>query len=438
VPPGDIVICNTEPPCGEVALDNRPRLNEDVVHVAVHSTEIMSSAPQPASPESGVPRDTPLRLGIVGLGLAGPLMTHAAAANPGIELVAAADPGSAPREAFARDFGARVYADAEQLFMDESVQAVYIGTPHQLHEPHAVAALRHGKHVVVEKPLALTLADCDAIVAATRASAVRLIVGHTHGFDPNVRLIRQQIRSGEFGPLALVALSNYTDFLYRPRRPEELDTALGGGIIYNQLPHQIDIARLLADSPVTRVRAASGVLDPARPTEGLVNVFLKFASGASASILYSGYDFFDSDELHGRVGELGHLKPAGREGAARRSLAALAHAETKERAGRLVYGVFRPEPPSYPPHFGLLTATCARGDLRFSERGVAVYDANGRRELQPPVGPQQTGHDVLLEELLHAVHTGTDAVQNAEWGRATVQVLLAVLQSAREDREISL
>ena len=61
---------------------------------------------------------------------------------------------------------------------------------------------------------------------------------------------------------------NYTNFLYRPRRPEELDTAQGGGILFNQVPHQIDIARLLGGGLVRSVRAQTTVLDPARPTEG--------------------------------------------------------------------------------------------------------------------------------------------------------------------------
>ena len=103
----------------------------------------------------------------------------------------------------------------------------------------------------------------------------------------------------------MIAMSNYTDFIYRPRRPEELDTSQGGGILFNQIPHQVDIARLLSGSEVRQVRATTGILDRNRPTEGSCMAMLSFQDGAAASLIYSGYDRFDSDELHGWIGESG-------------------------------------------------------------------------------------------------------------------------------------
>ncbi len=151
-----------------------------------------------------------------------------------------------PREAFARDHNARSYEDMQMLVRDPAVEVVYIATPHQFHAAHAILAAEHGKHIILEKPMALTLAECDAIIAAVERHKVQLIVGHTHAFDPAVRLMRDIIARGELGRLGLIHSFNYTNYLYRPRRPEELDTALGGGILFNQVPHQIDTARLLA------------------------------------------------------------------------------------------------------------------------------------------------------------------------------------------------
>ena len=138
-------------------------------------------------------------------------------------------------------------------------RSIYIATPHQFHREHAVLAAEHGKHVILEKPLALTLEDCDAIIAAAERHRIHLIVGHTHAFDPAVRAMRGIIASGEIGRLGLVHSFNYTNYLYRPRRPEELDTARGGGILFNQVPHQIDTARLLGGGLVRSVRAGAGV-----------------------------------------------------------------------------------------------------------------------------------------------------------------------------------
>ena len=101
---------------------------------------------------------------------------------------------------------------------------------------------------------------------------------------------------------------NYTDYLYRPRRPEELDTALGGGAIFNQGAHQVDIVRLIGGGRVESVRAATGAWDRTRPTEGAYAALLTFATGAFASLTYSGYGNFDSDEFQGWIGEMGQKK----------------------------------------------------------------------------------------------------------------------------------
>src|SRR6202044_554585 len=254
------------------------------------------------------PPGAPLGLAIAGLGMAGAVMVRAAAVHPGVKLVAAADPHDGPRDAFARGFNAPAYADITELCADPAVDIVYIATPHQYHAAHAALAAGAGKHVILEKPMALTLADCDAIIAALERAKIHLIVGHTHAFDPAVREMRCIVTSGELGRLGMIAAWNYTNFLYRPRRPEELDTAKGGGILFNQVPHQIDTVRLIGGGLVKSVRAQVGVLDPARPTEANCTAFLEFANGVAASLVYSGYDFFDSDELHFWVSERGSPK----------------------------------------------------------------------------------------------------------------------------------
>jgi phthalate 4,5-cis-dihydrodiol dehydrogenase len=89
-------------------------------------------------------RSKPIGLGIVGLGMAGTVMVHAAAAHPDYAIRAAADPHKAPREAFARDHNARGYSDVEFLVADPAVEVVYVATPHQFHAAHAIVAAQHG------------------------------------------------------------------------------------------------------------------------------------------------------------------------------------------------------------------------------------------------------------------------------------------------------
>lgn len=165
---------------------------------------------EPAHPFARTDGPTaPIRLGIAGLGLAGAFMIRAAAAHPRIALWAAMDPLERPRQAFARDFGARTYGRFEDLCSDPSIEVIYVASPHQHHAQQAVEALQHGKHVLVEKPLALTLEDCDRVIAAAERTGLNVIVGHTHAFDPNIRHMRALIESGEVGRLGMILSFNY-------------------------------------------------------------------------------------------------------------------------------------------------------------------------------------------------------------------------------------
>lgn len=384
----------------------------------------------------GAADPAPIGLGIAGLGMAGAVMVQAAAAHGGYVLRAAADPHAAPRAAFARDFNASVYEDIGALCADPAVEVVYIATPHQFHAPHAILAAQHGKHIILEKPMALTLADCDAIIAAVERHKVHLIVGHTHAFDPTVRCMFATIFEGFLGRLGMIHSFNYTNFLYRPRRPEELDTAQGGGILFNQVPHQIDIVRLLGGGLVKSVRAQTTMLDPTRPTEGSCAALLQFESGAAASLVYSGYDYFDSDEWHFGISERGAPKKIDH-GAAKRALRQTSD-ETRARTETFAYGSGQPALPPHPPHFGITIATCERGELRASADGLILYDARGATE-QPIEGRNSvSGRREVLDDMRAALRDGIPPNHDGRWGKATLEVALAIQQSAREGHEIAL
>jgi phthalate 4,5-cis-dihydrodiol dehydrogenase len=254
-----------------------------------------------------------LRIGIVGLGGAAMQMLPSLLHDPRIRITAVADVDDEARRCFAADFGVTGYGRMEDICGDGNVDAVYVATPHAAHTPQAIVAAEPKKHVLVEKPLALSVADCLAIAAAARTNGVHVVVGHTHAFDPPVLAMWQLLRTGTLGRVVMVNTWNYGAFLYRPGRPEELDTARGGGIIFNQVPHQVDMARLLGGEVVGSVRSAAWILDPSRPTEGSHATFLELADGAAATLVYSGYDYFDSDELHAWTGEMGEpRRPAAR------------------------------------------------------------------------------------------------------------------------------
>src|ERR1700690_990811 len=223
-----------------------------------------------------------LNLGVIGLGRAFTLMLPTFASHPLIAMVAASDPRADARERFAAEFGAKVYESAEALCADPEVQAVYVASPHQFHVDHVKLAAAQRKHVLVEKPMALTVDDCREMIAAARQAGIQLLVGHSHSYDLPYLRTREMIRTGAHGRVRMINALNFTDFLYRPRRPEELDAAQGGGVVFSQGAHQVDIVRLLAGSKATSVRAFTGNWDPARASEGAYTAQIKFDNGSFA------------------------------------------------------------------------------------------------------------------------------------------------------------
>lgn len=385
-----------------------------------------------------------LKIGVAGLGRAFTLMLPTFMADPRVELVAAADPRGEARARFADDFSARTYGSVEDLCGDPAVEVVYVATPHQDHARHVAIAAAAGKHVLVEKPMAITLDDCFAMIEAARAANVHLIVGHSHSFDAPVKRAREIVASGAVGAVRMITAVNFTDFLYRPRRPEELDTAQGGGVIFSQGAHQLDIVRLLAGGHARSIRAATGRWDDTRPTEGAYQALLTFENGAFASLTYSGYAHFDSDEFTGWISEMGLPKERGRYGTARKALreAASATTETGLKNGRN-YGGADYVPPTpvdarsrYHQHFGLILVSCERADLRLLPNGVAIYgDAESSLD---EVAVSEVPRIEVMDELYDAVVLGRAPLHDGSWALATTEACLATLRSAREGKEIPL
>jgi phthalate 4,5-cis-dihydrodiol dehydrogenase len=383
-----------------------------------------------------------LKLGVAGLGRGFMLLLPTLAAHPGIRLVAAADPRKEARRQFRDDFAATTYAEVVDLCSDPDVEAVYIATPHQFHREHVELAAAHGKHVLVEKPMALSLEDCQAMIDAMRRAGRWLVVGHSHSFDAPYLRTREMIDSRGFGAVRMISALNYTDFLYRPRRPEELDTSQGGGVVFSQAAHQVDIVRLLGGGQVKSVRAATGSWDPARPTEGAYSALLTFDNGVFANMTYSGFAHFDSDELCGWKGELGQSRDPDQYGSARAKLAEIKgpEEETALKNAR-TYGAGLSLANSQPQetahnHFGFILVSCDSADLRPVPHGVQVY-AHTRRYIDPLTPPEIPRREVL-DELIGAIRHDRQPIHTGEWGMATMEVCLAILESAQFGHEVML
>ncbi len=384
----------------------------------------------------------PIRLGVLGLGRAFTLMLPTFMGDPRVRLVAAHDPHGGARAAFESILHGATPGDEEGVCAHPEVEWVYVATPHQLHARHVELAARHGKHVLVEKPLALSLEEADAMVDACARAGTCLIVGHSHSFNAPVLLARKLIASGRHGAVRMVHAMQYTDFLYRPRRPEELDTQRGGGVVFSQAAHQVDIVRLLAGGEATSVRALLGRWDASRPTEGAYSALLQFANGALASLSYNGYGFYDSDRQMDGVGEMGLPKPAGAHQATRARLAAATSeaAEVELKAARNFGGsaftLSAAQAPQAAQHFGPLIVSCDRADLRLTPTGVEVISATGTEFVQAAL-PRVPRAEVI-DELWGVARQGMTPLHDGKWSRATLEVCLAMLESQARGADIPL
>jgi len=364
------------------------------------------------------------------------------ARDPRVQLVAAYDPRETARNAFAHDFEGVAHASPEAVCADPRVEWVYVATPHQMHAEHVALASSFGKHVMVEKPMALSLEECKSMIDACERAGTQLLVGHSHSFNTPVRLARQLIDSGRYGEVRMVHAMNFTDFLYRPRRPEELDTSQGGGVVFSQAAHQVDVARLLAGGRATSVFARAGRWDAKRPTEGAYTALIEFEGGAVANLTYNGYGFYDSDCLMDSMGELAAPKPVGAHQATRQRLSAATDeaAEARQKAERNYGGsTYRPDegkPPQAFQHFGPVIVSCDGADLRLTPFGVDVHEAQGVRT-ERPVLPQIPRSEVI-DELWSVAREGCKPVHGGAWSLATMEVCLAILASDRANASVSL
>ena len=381
-----------------------------------------------------------VRLGIAGLGRAFSFMIPTFRGHPRIEIVAGFDPREEARARFSQDFGAQTFDRMEALCASD-LDAIYIASPHQFHRPQVEMAAAHGRHVLVEKPMALSLEDCRSMIAAVRKAGVSLIVGHSHSFDAPIRRTRDLVASGRFGALRMITALNFTDFLFRPRRPEELDSAQGGGAIYNQAPHQVEMIRLIGGGRVKSVRAMTGVWDRMRPTEAAYNAFLTFENGVSATMTYSGHAHFDSDELLDWVAESGMKKDPQKYGESRKAILSagdIARETALKNARNYGGSEYADTSQTSRAHqqFGFLIASCEGADLRPFTDGVRIYGdlENSFEPLAPPLVPRGE----VIDELVAAVCDKIEPLHNGEWSMATMEVCLALLQSAREGRDIQM
>ena len=372
----------------------------------------------------------PIRMGVVGLGRGFALTAPSILETQYADLIACAAPRQESRAAFAKAFDGQAYDNLDRLLDDPKVEAVHIATPHQMHADMTEICAAAGKHVLVEKPMAVTLEEGRRMVRACDRNNVKLIVGPSHSFDAQILEAKALIDQGMFGDVLAIQALNYTDFMYRPRRGEELRTEDGGGVIFSQGAHQIDVVRLLAGVSITQVFAATGCWDPRRHAEVAYQAILNFQGGITAQCTYSGYAHFDSDEWMDWLGEVGNIKDSSVYGKARSSLKGLDQEQEISEKRRRTFGVGQSLLPAiHNEHFGPLIVQCREADLRITPKTIEVYGDSERRSIRVPV--QGAPRNPVFRALYQSIRYDENPIQTGQWCLDTLATCHAIIESAR-------
>lgn len=385
-----------------------------------------------------------LKLGVIGIGVgASEMLPHFEAADF-VNLYAGADINPDVRKRFGERYPeAKVYASAEEMVADPEVDCVWISTPNMYHAPMTILAAEAGKHVVVEKPMALDMKQAEAMVEACDKAGVKLVAGHTQSFGPHIRLMRQIVNSGKIGALGAINAIAYTDWMIRPRTWEELDPKQGGGLVYRQVPHQIDSIRSIGGGKLRSARGSYGQWMKTRPIPGYYSVYMEFESGVPAVAIHNGYGYFVASELvpwgdantRYTPAERNEIKRQMREGTRKEDeekLSMRIGGEAERRLFRTDHG-----PRTWKPNdLGIVIVSCERGELRESPHGIYIYDDDGMRELKLDADSQNRSAE--LQEMYNAINLGKPVYHSGHWGMATLEVGLAINESTKTHKDVTL
>ena len=379
-----------------------------------------------------------LKVGLAGVGSVSRTILHNIQKIPDVKLTAVADVREEPLQRVRDEYGVDTFSSVEAMCESPDVDAVWICTPNLFHAEHTIIAAEAGKHVICEKPMAVTLDEAQSMVDAVDRTGVRYVQGHSKIFDPPIRRMREIVSSGELGRLIQLNTWEFKPWISgQPRLDTEVDSSKGGGVLYRQGPHQTDVVRGIGGGMVKSLRAIAGRWNPAFPlAEGDYTAFLEFEDGAAATMAFNGYGYFDITELTWGIGEGGQQRDPG--SAKRERFATAVEADVKHkfagvRAER--ERADREQRRTLQPFYGLTIVSCERGDIRQSPEGLYVYDSDGRRDVE--VASEGHGRGELTE-LRNALREDRPTFPDARWGMATLEVILAILESSRERREVTL
>lgn len=341
--------------------------------------------------------------GIIGCGMIAHFHARAIGDIRGAKLIACYDRVPAAADKLAEVTGCKAYHDLDAMLADPAIEVVTIGTPSGAHLEPAVTAARAGKHVIVEKPLEITLRRCDKIIEACDKAGVTLSTIFPSRFhEPSIE-IKRAIEQGRFGRLTVgdAFVKWYRSQAYYDsgawRGTWELD---GGGALMNQAIHSVDLLTWLM-GPVVEVRARTGLLAHDRiAVEDVALATVVFASGAmgvieASTAIYPGY--LKRIEIHGSTGSA-----------------------TMEEEDIVKWDFAKP----------------TKRDAAIIEK-MAQHKSSGGGAADPKAIGHH-GHTRQFQDVLNAIKKGTKPLIDGPEGRRSVEIILAIYKAAETGRGITL
>ncbi|HEX8200444.1 MAG TPA: Gfo/Idh/MocA family oxidoreductase [Isosphaeraceae bacterium] len=352
-----------------------------------------------------------VRTALIGCGKVGGIHAVALTALPESQFVAVCDASRERAESFATQYGTRAFTDVGALLRDSGAEALVIATPHPLHAEPAIRAVQAGLHVLVEKPMAARLDDCDAMLAAARKAGTILGVVSQRRFCGPVLRMRAAIEAGQIGTPALgvASMFNWRDEAYYRSDPwrGRWDTE-GGGVLVNQAPHALDLLQWFL-GPIAEISGTWANLNhPSVEVEDTAVAIVRFRSGGLGSIVVS---------VSQRPGLYSKVHVHGTNGAS-------IGVET-DRGATFVAGV---SASAEPPRNDLWT-------IPGEEQRLDEFQAEDREEFRR-LDPITQFHAPQLRDFLRAILDGRAPLVTGEDGRTVVAMFTAIYQSHRERRPI--
>lgn len=337
----------------------------------------------------------PVRFGIIGCGRVARYHAEALRRIPGVELKAVSDIIPDRAQDFASGYAADPYTDYRYLLDRKDIDVVCICTPSGDHPRHGIDVARAGKHVVVEKPIGLTLEEIDALIDTCNQEKVKLCVVHQNRFNPAVVKLKEALDAGRFGKIshAAVAVRWHRSQEYYDQAPWRGTWALDGGVLMNQAIHAIDILLWMMGEPES-VFAYTATQFHRIEAEDVAVAVVRFKSGALGTIEASTNVFPSNwEETLAIFGERGSAALGGV------ALNRIERWEFADSTDRHALGV--------------------EAELASRPDPASVYG---------------NGHGRLLAATADAVRFNRPVPVTAEAGREAVKLVLAIYQSCRSGR----